>query len=126
MSEMPVFFVPKAEPETWEARYAELAGWCNLTPPAPDKRVYSIQFRHDGDEWTATVGRSLSGTRRQCKGRQTEETGLADPAVVLAIFPGRIWMVVTDHRIAGGSFSKWQNPFMAGKPESVSYFAPPA
>ncbi len=43
--------------------------------------------------------------------------------MVLAIFPGTPFKVVTNHRIPGNVRSAWENPFMAGEPKSVAYFS---
>lgn len=110
---MTTFFVPEIEPDAQEAAYADLAKFCEHV--VPDKRVYSITFMHDSEEWTATVGESLRGVRT--KGKQ--KLMLSDPATVLAIFPGYPFKVVTN---AWAVRSAWENPFLAGNPTSITYF----
>ena len=97
--------------------------------PDVTKRIYSIRYTHDGAEWTATVGEELRGTRTRKRPRKeqvvevTEQ--LSDPATVLAIFAGSPYMVTTNARLAGAR-SAWENPFMTGQPNSITYFDPPA
>ena len=92
----------------------------------PERRIYSITFVHDGEEWTATVGEQLRGIKHRVtrsKGQQLERTTpISDAAMVLAIFPGAPYIVVTDKGI-NQKYSKWENPFMAGSPVTVKYFA---
>ena len=45
---------------------------------------------------------------------------MSDPAVVQAIFPGDPYVVVTDKRPIGTARSKWENPFMAGRPSPAA------
>lgn len=120
------FFVPAATPEDIDEVYASFAEMCHTSLPPPDRRIYSIRFIHDGEEWTATVGEQLRGTRtrtRQRRGNKVEVTNqLSDPATVLAIFSGVPFHVVTNAGPITGIVSAWVNPFMAGQPESVSYF----
>jgi hypothetical protein len=56
MPEQPEFFLPNTTPDTWEARYSELAEACQASVPSIDERIFSIKYEHDGIEWTATVG----------------------------------------------------------------------
>jgi hypothetical protein len=127
MAAAPTFFVPAAPTEMQESVYADLAKLCNCAVPDFGKRIFTIVFVHEGEEWTATVGEKLRGIRHQIiksqvmKSQQGRPVG--DPALVLAIFPGAPFMVVTNHRIAGSVGSAWQNPFLAGEPKSVTYFA---
>lgn len=127
MTEAPVFFVPAATPENQEEVYAGFAKWCNTSIPKHTERVYSITYIHDGEEWTATVGEPLRGIRRQIsrsRGKRVErKIQLSDPAIVLAIFPGDPFMVVTNHRVARDVGSAWVNPFLAGRPTSILYFS---
>jgi hypothetical protein len=129
MKQTPAFFLPVATPETQEEMYADLAKWCHRSVPNIDKRIYSITYFHDGEEWTATVGESLRGVRRRTtrsQGKKIERTQpVSDPATVLAIFPGIPFMVVTNHGIEDNVRSAWVNPFMAGQPNAVSYFSVP-
>lgn len=120
------FFVPHAEPESAERIYTELAQFARSAVPPAGKRIASIHFRHDGDDWNATVGERLTGmrveTKRRKAGKVTVRTPLSDAAVVLAIFEGYPYMVVTDARPLGGKPSYWVNPFLAGQPTFVTYF----
>ena len=129
MPETPQFFVPAAAtPEQAEAVYGQLADVCRKSVPSLPQRIYSITFRHDGEEWTATVGEKLSGTKYRITGKGSNKrevaTPTADPAIVLAIFSGEPYFVVTN-QIAGYIGSKWESVFMAGRPSRVTYFAPP-
>ena len=125
---VPRFFVPAATPENEESVYANFAEACRAAVPPRERRIYSITYVHDGEEWTATVGKELRGVRRRTvrrRGQSTEqETRVSDPALVLAIFAGYPYMVVTNAGIDPGVRSAWVNPFMAGQPRSVTYFAP--
>ena len=48
------------------------------------------------------------------------------PAMVLAIFPGDPYLVVTDHLLGNTSVgSHLENPFPAGRPRSVVRFSVP-
>jgi hypothetical protein len=122
------FFVPKVSIENAENFYAKLAAGCHRLVPASDRRVYEIEWDHDGEDWTATVGEHLRGKKIRTvrpKGRpfvSTETTPLSDPATVLAIFAGIPYMVVTDARPLGAVLSSWANPFMAGEPSIVRCF----
>ncbi len=124
---IPTFFVPAAMEDTQEQEYATFAERCNRSVPHYKERIYSIIFIHDGDEWTATVGEKLHGIKeRKTRGKQGwkySQREVSDPAVILAIFPGNPFMVVTNHRIGGRDVgSSWVNPFMAGIPSSVVHF----
>ena len=59
MSEAPRFFVPAATPDNQEMVYADFAEWCGRPVPELERRIYSIPYVHDGEEWTATVGQTL-------------------------------------------------------------------
>ena len=124
----PAFFVPGATPDTQEYVFAGLAKFANQPVPVPDQRVYSILFDHDQQEWTATVGETLRGIRlRRVKGGAMELTvSVSIPAMVLAIFPGDPYLVVTDHLLGNTSVgSHLENPFLAGRPRSVVRFSVP-
>ena len=127
MTTTPAFFVPAATAENQESVFQDFAKWCSVPAPAVESRIYSIVFGHDGEVWTATVGESLRGERTKtvkAQGKKVERTSqVSDPAVVLAIFPGSPFMVVTNHNIAGNVGSRWANPFLAGQPKSITYFA---
>jgi hypothetical protein len=135
VSEAPAFFVPGATSDNQESIFASLAEFAAQPVPAIGKRLYSITYGHDGEEWTATVGESLRGLRHQharSKTRTLERpsvsrppVSVSDPAVVLAIFSGNPYVVVTDHRIRRNVGSAWENPFYARRPESVIHFSAP-
>ncbi len=123
MEKPPAFFLPAATPENQETVFADLAKFSRCAVPPAERRIYSITYTHDGEEWTA----SLKGVRyrtSRVRGQKVErKERLSDPAVVLAIFEGNPFFVVTNHRIAGNVGSRWENPFMAGRPHSVAYFS---
>jgi hypothetical protein len=125
----PTFFVPAATPETQERDFAWLAAYARQPVPQLNERIYSITYVHDGEEWIATVGESLRGTKRRVtrsKGRKIERVhSLSDPAVVRAIFSGEPYLVVTNQWLPENVGSAWQNPFFAA-PKSVTYFRPDA
>jgi hypothetical protein len=127
MSEsIPEFFVPAATPENQEQVYAEFARRVGRKVPSLAERVYSIEYRHDGIDWTATVGKPLRGTktetRRSKHGVTERQQPVSDPAIALAIFPGDPYIVVTNQGIVGNVGSRWANPFFAGRPTSVTPF----
>lgn len=120
----PAFFLPGADADEQEAQYAAVAAFAETAPLPLVERIYSIAWRHDAEDWVATVGERLTGTKivkRTERGRRVErEMHLSDPARVLAIFPGYPYRVVLD-----GTRSAWVNPFMAGNPKRVVRFASP-
>jgi hypothetical protein len=123
------FFVPAATAENIDQVYASFAEMCHASVPPLDRRIYSINFIHDAEEWTATVGEQLRGGRTRTRrrgGRNVDVTNqLSDPATILAIFPGKPFWVVTNAKPITGIVSAWVNPFMAGQPQSVTYFDAP-
>ena len=123
---MPRFFIPTQSADAQESVYAQLAKSVSSAPPASGKRIYSIRFRHNGVDWTATVGEILAGTRTKTVGhgisRREVSSPVTDAALVIAIFSGNPFFVFTDSGLAQSSRSGWQNPFMAGIPDAVSYF----
>ncbi len=122
---MTAFFVPNARDGKDEELYASLAKTASRSPLPQGERIQSISWTHDGEEWVATVGEQLRGTKTQMRTRQKKRvsvTGrLSDPATVLAIFPGSPYMVVTNSGLDPVR-SRWANPFMAGQPTSVRRF----
>ena len=126
---LPLFFVPEATPEGQEAVFAELARFAGRVAPQLSERVYSITFDHQGGEWRAAVGETLTGVGRKrvhSKGTTVErEMPLRDAALVLAIFHGASYLVVTDSRPIGRVRSALQNPFRTSAPTSVTRFLPP-
>ena len=123
------FFVPGAPAEDQEDVFVELARFDGQPVPQLSERVYSITYDHDGGKWTATVGETLRGVRRmrtRSEGRPVvREMPIFDSALVLAIFPGNPYLVVTDSRPIGRVRSGWRNPFLASAPKSVTRFSPP-
>ena len=124
---MQLFFIPAATDETKESVYESFAKRCNIPVPKTNARIYSIVFRHDGETWTATVGETLKGVHhltKKLRGAKIERsTPVSDPALVLAIFPGNPFMVVTNQGTLGNVRSSWANPFLAGAPDSITYFS---
>lgn len=128
MGSAPTFFVPGVDPEKAEEAFAELAAFAGCPVPPPAGRVYRIEWVHDGERWTAEVGRQMHGEKiphSRAKPRSWTEK-VSDPATVLAIFPSVPWYVVTDKWPRGAARSAWANPFMAGRPSRVNYFSPSA
>ena len=125
MSDSPRFFLPPFSPEEQEEEYRQLAAACHCSIPSP--RIYSITYRHDTDWWTATVGEQLEGSHTEQVGprrNKTERTTrLNDPATVVAIFPGASYIVWTDYGAKLGAPTRWENPFLAGIPTSITYFS---
>jgi hypothetical protein len=123
--ETPKFFIPNSD--DYEQDYIELASFCKSAPQPPSRRIYSITYISNRQDWTATVGERLKGVEIKTKRRGTyhreDKTRLSDPATVLAIFPGIAYMVITDAQPIGNTRSAWVNPFMAGQPTNVIYFA---
>jgi hypothetical protein len=124
-NETPSFFIPSIDPVKQEELYADLAKWSNCVIPDPTKRIYSITFFHDSEEWTATVGKSLRGMRNyitRSRGKNIPHRKfLNDSAVVWAIFAGNPFRVVTDQGFTARS-SIWANPFLVGNPNAIVYF----
>jgi hypothetical protein len=126
MTEVPAFFVPKATPENQESIYASFADSREIPIPILPERIYSITFIHNREEWIATVGQALRGSRHKTTrsiGKKVEQiVQLSDPAIVLAIFPGTPFTLFTNHRIDRNVGSVWENPFYVGEPKSVTHF----
>jgi hypothetical protein len=122
MEKAPTFFLPDSAPAEEETTYARYAEACYLIPPPPlGQRIYSITWKHNGEEWTATVGQCLRGIRRKkaSRGRPARQEPLSDAAVVQAIFPGVTYRVVTNSAYG----SQWVNPLLAGVPTSITLFS---
>ncbi len=126
MSNIPYFFFPDATSDNVENVYSDFAKWCGRPVPPQEERIYSITFDHDGEEWIATVGKTLSGETLPNHRTRSKRTHLArklgDPATVLAIFAGAPCLVGTNHRWTGSVGSTWANPFYVGDPKRVIYF----
>lgn len=127
MSNTPAFFVPNIPQERQEEAYADAAGLCGMIPLQLGERIYSINFLHDGVQWTATVGENLRGVRHKItrsRGKTVEHRiPVSDSAMVIAIFPGIPYKVVTNAIPFGTIISYWVNPFLAGTPSSVVHFS---
>ena len=127
MSTEKAFFVPFTNSASEaESAYVQLAAICHTDPPVPNQRIHSINFKHNGEAWVATVGERLKGSKvhvSKTKGvRNEHEVSLSDPAIVVAIFPGNPYFVATAVKQGAGR-SAWENPFMAGNPSRVIYFS---
>ena len=87
----------------------ELARFAGRRPAPPDRRIEQIEWRHDSESWTATVGQMMHGTKIRKvtrKGKRVDVTDhLSDPARVLAIFEGDPTIVVTDAGLRPGARS---------------------
>lgn len=59
--EAPPFFVPGVDPDKVEEAFAVLANFAGCPAPPPDKRVWRIEWVHDGERWTAEVGKPMDG-----------------------------------------------------------------
>lgn len=124
---MTTFFVPFTPSDAVEARYVLLAqrAGCFAAPPR-EERIASVSFAHNGEEWTAEVGKRLYGKRSDglmLNGQQLiREHETDDPAVVLAIFPGNPYVVITDGGKAEQRISRWSDRFTVGRPFHVAYF----
>lgn len=124
----PAFFVPNVPEDKAEDAFAELARFAGCSVPPPDERVWRIEWVHDGERWTAEVGKQMHGEKLpnpRKKNQRTWPERVSDPATVRAIFPGVPFFVFTDKVPFGTARSKWENPFMAGRPTRVEYFTVP-
>ena len=119
MSDIPEFFVPDAEEGKAEEEFTELAKFAGGSLPANGKRIYSIEFKSNGETWVATVGRTLEGYKdERTAGKRVladYERRVADQAKVLAIIPSMPTIVVTDAAPIGSTRSQWNNPFYVGE-----------
>lgn len=126
MAKFHVPFAPE-HPDGPEALHAMLAAGASCATPAPDRRIESMNFVHNGVEWTATVGRPLRGVKTVKRRRQGRAVDVREPhpdsASVVAIFAGSPYMVWTNTVPLGTSPSAWVNPFMAtNHPTHLVYF----
>jgi hypothetical protein len=118
----PVFFLPYLPHDLEEASYAHMAKKVGRPVPALGARAYSMSFEHDGVLWIATVGETLKGCAPILRnGEKTySRQVMEDPALVLAIFPGVPYCVMT----AGCSNmpSHFANSFYA-EPKGIELFS---
>lgn len=119
---MPNFFVPLLAADEQEQAYQQLAKSVGATPQAdPERRIYSMVWKHDLVEWTATVGEELRGigTKKTGRGRtaKTREVPRGTSDVVLAIFSGSPFMIVHNDKSR-----VWNVPIYAGDPTRIVYF----
>ncbi|BBF70103.1 hypothetical protein [Sphingomonas bisphenolicum] len=118
---MPAFFIPSVDPDDLEAEYARLAQKVDSAPQAHDKRIYSISWKREGAEWTATVGEQLTSHEYVTVGKginaslRDKRGGTND--TVTAIFPGPTFLVTHD-----GKSKVWNWPILTGEPTRVVYF----
>lgn len=126
---MPAFFVPFTTPHEGEAAYEDLARAAGLAAPALEQeRVFSMVFISDGEVWSATVGERLYG-RRSYQGTFAGKPVArafegSDAALVLAIFPGTPYVVVTDGGKAANAPTRWPKVIAAGRPVAIERFRP--
>ena len=124
MPEAPAFFVPNARPEAQEEAYANLARFAHQPVAPVGERIYSITFHSNMQEWTATVGELLYGHTLPPRRRPSaHQRAVQDSARVLAIFAAAEpapHIVVTDAGINPRVASALVNPFMAGRPGTVT------
>jgi hypothetical protein len=115
------FFLPVTAEDEYEQRYAGLARFAGATVPAPEARLWSIQWEHNGEVWEATVGELLV--------RVKPTPRVQDSAAVMAIFPGNPHLIVTSAQPLTSLRSDWHNPISAGVQRvrnSVSFDDPSA
>lgn len=120
----PAFFIPNVDEAKVEEAYAIMAKYCGRPMPSVGERIYSITFKHDGVDWTATVGETLKGIKYVMnRGRETRQPH-SDQATVIAIFPGTPYVVFTSKGPTfGADRSTWENPFWAGEPRTIRRFS---
>jgi hypothetical protein len=74
LTPMPSFFVPEVPPDMTEDRwYATLAAFAQRSVQLLAQRIYSITYRHNGDEWTSTFCEESRATRTREMGRGAKE-----------------------------------------------------
>jgi hypothetical protein len=99
---------------------------CRSSVPSFDKRIYSVNYVHDGVEWTATVGETLRGVGRKTVRRREQKfegsTSHSDPATVRAIFgvTDKLVTVMTDGHLR----TQWGLIFHC-EPRHVTFFSQP-
>jgi hypothetical protein len=92
---VPGFFLPYLSPHFKEGSYAHIAEQCERAVPALGDRVYSVSFVRGGTFWIATVGKHLRGRKPMRRKQAGQWRDIFDSALVLAIFPGDPYIVVT-------------------------------
>lgn len=117
---MPQFFVPLVDADKQEDAYTEMAALIGAATAPPANRIYSMTWKHNDTEWTATVGEQLRGIATIEKGRGRSKREIRVPRstndTVIAIYPGAQFMIMHDNR------SKiWNVPIYAN-PISVTGF----
>jgi len=72
---MPQFFVPLVDADKQEDAYTEMAALIGAAIAPPANRIYSMTWKHNDTEWTATVGEQLHGiaTIENGRGRSKRE-----------------------------------------------------
>jgi len=73
------FFIPNIAAADQEAAYRELAALVGAGVPQLERRISSISWRHDGVDWTATVGEGLRGAETVTKGRGRDKRYITIP-----------------------------------------------
>lgn len=125
MADVGRFFVSYVDEGHDEDAYETLTRLCGRQPAPRDRRIESIVFEHNAEEWTATVGEELRGTevtkRRRKAGIVDVMERSSDRASVVAIFAGDPYLVFTNKNIYGIR-SIWESLFMVGQPRTISYF----
>lgn len=124
---MPAFFVPFKEPHEADAAFDSLAKSAGFEATLPRaKRIHLLRFAHNGEMWTAEVGKRLHGRRQGeilIAGKPVRrECETSDAAVVLAIFPGSPYVVITDGGRAECRLSRWSHQFTVGRPVQIVRF----
>lgn len=118
---MPAFFLPNVEREKQEEAYREMGQRAGAGAFDVAEAVYSISWRHDGVDWTATVGETLCGVETVELGRGRNKTFRDVPRrtddTVLAIYPGDPFVIAHDSKSR-----TWNWPIYAGRPSRVVRF----
>ncbi len=118
---MPAFFIPDIETGKQDEVYQTLAELAGAGIPAPEERVFSITWKRDSGEWTATVGEQLKGIEIVTKGRGRQKRVFELPRstndTVLAIFPGVPFLIMHNN-----ASRLWNVPILAGSPTRVVRF----
>ena len=120
--DLPGFFIPGTAADEQERMYVKFADMCRSSVPPPGKRIYSINYVHDGVDWTATVGETLRGIERRegsPQGAAATENGTPWRCGYRdGYFSWNPYKVVTN-----GFQTRWANPFFVGEPRHIQFFA---